>query len=148
MVRFTIHISSFREIRDSRFYLDLKKFEMQCWFWCCSLIQMLTMPWNDEGLRLFGSLMLEKSHSSICHGWACWKAELERAVTTGKWRLKKLPKVDWMMEEWRLLEFLQGFLQNFCFGQNARWECVCIFCWGAAKTRVGFVQKQGFISSV
>jgi hypothetical protein len=63
-----------------------------------------------------------------------------KAVTAGEWRSKKLQNVVWTMDEPRLLEFPQGFLQNFSFGQNAR-RRVCPF-WSVEAAKLGLEMQK------
>lgn len=68
----------FREMRDSKTYLFLKKFVEQWLFWWYGLKQMLLVVGNDEWIMTCSSTTLGMSSNQICHGWALMKTEWKR----------------------------------------------------------------------
>ena len=83
MVRVTRHISSFKEIRDSRFYLDLKKYVNQWLFGAVVLKQMALMLGNVECSKPFSSTMLESAQLMFCHCWARGKQSKNKLYSRG-----------------------------------------------------------------
>ena len=125
MVRFTTHTSSFREIRDSRFYLDLKKNGCRASFEIASTnsCQWWLMMMNACRKSVQTAQIYFKSKSAMA---IPWRNRTRICFTVGERRLNTRPNVTQMKDWWWRLGFLKGFLQNFVLAKNARWECVCI----------------------
>ena len=129
-----LNLAWFGERKGSITYLILKSSEMQCWCWCCSPIQMSTMPCNDGSLRSFGSMVHGKPHSSNCHLRCFGKQEMMKAgqmIFDGSRELTKVFLWGNNEGDSRVLSVLAGFcylVKNQLKAKGGIWSCGCWVC--------------------
>lgn len=114
-----LNLAWFGERKGSITYLILKQSEMPCWSWCCSPIQMSTMPCNDGSLRSFGSMVHGKPHSSNCHLRCFGKTGNDEGWTDDIWWFKRAHQGVFVEKQWRGFQGFECFSRILLFGEKS-----------------------------
>lgn len=126
--RSTRNMAWIKEKGESKSYLVMKKFVIQCCFECLSLKQMKIRVGNDGCLKHFSSTMLVRVQISICHGWTLMKQSWRLLLQSRKTTCKGCQIVGKWWNKPKGIVCFEGFLQILRNEEKSIWERVSNFC--------------------